>query len=201
MNTQNFTPFAHSVKISRWSVASVSLLGLALFSACGEDSTSESIARQAPGGMEVVSSIDELPACTRENEGEQVWVKLEGAARVCVDGRWFATTNSAYDNASLNCETMALSDGSGIKIICGGDSVGVVYSGSDGDAGLNGNDCKVKQGRDSSQFVITCGDMSTTINLVYSSSSGKESSSSEASSSSVSSSVIYPLCSLSNIKN
>jgi uncharacterized protein (TIGR02145 family) len=161
------------------------LFALAL-SACGEDSATQNVS-QVDSAMEDVADVSLLPPCDEDNEGIVVLVKSDMLTRVCIDGSWQTLVDGA--EVRYSCTTHDLADGSGVKIVCGGDSVGVVYSGSDGDAGLNGNDCKVKQGKDSSQFVITCGDMSTTINLVYSSSSGKESSSSEASSSSVSSSV------------
>ena len=161
------------------------LFALAL-SACGEDSATQNVS-QVDSAMEDVGDVSLLPPCDEDNEGIVVLVKSDMLTRVCMDGSWQALVDGT--EVRYSCTTHDLADGGGVKIVCGGDSVGVVYSGSDGDAGLNGNDCKVKQGKDSSQFVITCGDMSTTINLVYSSSSGKESSSSEASSSSVSSSV------------
>lgn len=166
------------------------LFALAL-SACGEDSATQNVS-QVDSAMEDVADVSLLPPCDENNEGVVVLVKSDMLTRACIDGSWQALVDGA--EVRYSCTTHDLADGSGVKIVCGGDSVGVVYSGADGDAGLNGNDCKVKQGKDSSQFVITCGDMSTTINLVYSSSSGKassssKSSSSENSSSSVSSSV------------
>ena len=46
----------------------------------------------------------------------------------------------APDLSELACTTETLDDDSGVKIICGGDSVGVVLNGKDGKNGKNGKD-------------------------------------------------------------
>ena len=68
-----------------------SLSPLVLFTACGESTTTEKIVEVATGGTEIVSSVKDLPKCTKDNQGERVWVKDESSDRVCVDGKWFAT--------------------------------------------------------------------------------------------------------------
>ena len=47
---------------------------------------------------------------------------------------------SAPDLSELACKTEPLDDDSGLKIICGGDSVGVVLNGKDGKDGADGKD-------------------------------------------------------------
>ena len=114
-----------------------------LFVACGE-STTENVTQINEMGMDVVKSIKDLPKCTSENQGEQAFVKGETSARICVDGKWFATVASD-SSADMTCTTKALKDKSGVKIICGGDSVGVVLNGkngTDGKDGKNGVDGK-----------------------------------------------------------
>ena len=49
---------------------------------------------------------------------------------------------SAPDLSELACKTEPLDDDSGLKIICGGDSVGVVLNGKDGKDGKDGEDGK-----------------------------------------------------------
>jgi broad specificity phosphatase PhoE len=44
--------------------------------------------------------------------------------------------------ANFSCKTESLLDSSGIKIICGGDSIGVVFNGSNGTKGTDGEDGK-----------------------------------------------------------
>ncbi|WP_407444473.1 hypothetical protein [Fibrobacter sp.] len=56
-----------------------------------------------------------------------------------------ANTNgdmSISESASLSCTTKNLADKSGIKIICDGDSIGVVYNGKNGTNGKDGKDGK-----------------------------------------------------------
>jgi len=136
------------------------------FAACGE-STTENVTNINQMGMDVVASVDELPECTKKNEGEQAFVKGETSARVCVDEKWFATKESVSDTVviaggkdtvivagdtvvvskidtllidsdNLSCETKPLADSAGLKIICNGDSIGVVLNGAKGDKGEQG---------------------------------------------------------------
>ena len=136
----------------------------ALFLAsCGEDVADVTNINQM--GLEVVSKVSELPKCTKDNEGEMAFVKGESSPRVCVDGKWFATTASkdtvlikdsvlVKDTLVLKdsilvkdtvvikqnstCTTKELADKSGVKIVCGGDSVGVVLNGKNGADGKDG---------------------------------------------------------------
>ena len=107
-----------------------------LLAACGDEVTEVTQVNQA--SMEIVSSVSKLPKCTSDNEGEQALVKGESTVRVCVDGEWFATASG--DAGDFSCSTEELKDGSGLKIICNGDSIGVVLNGSDGKDGKSGKD-------------------------------------------------------------
>ena len=102
--------------------------------ACGDDDSSSS---SASYNMDVVSEVSELPKCTKSNEGEMAWVKGETSARVCIDEKWYSTVDSD-SSATFSCITKELKDNSGVKIICNGDSVGVVYNGKDGTDGKDG---------------------------------------------------------------
>ncbi len=166
-----------------------------LLTACGENTTTEKIVEVASGGTEIVESVKDLPKCTKDNQGEQALVKGESSVRVCVDGKWFATKESAKDTVFLagdtvvvagdtvylnggdfSCTTKELKDGSGIKIVCNGDSIGVVLNGAKGDKGdagadgkngtdgKNGVGCSIAAQTDSSA-TIKCGDKSMTLNL------------------------------------
>ena len=111
-----------------------------LLAACGDTFENQM-------GMEVVSSVDDLPKCTSKNEGEQALVKGETSVRVCVDGEWFATKSDEGGATApdFSCKTEELKDGSGLKIVCNGDSIGVVLNGGagkDGSAGKDGEDGK-----------------------------------------------------------
>ena len=138
---------------------------LLFFAACG-DETTENITNINKSSVSVVSSVDSLPKCMEENEGEQVFVKGESAVRICVDGKWLATSSG---NADFSCKAEELKDGSGLKIVCNGDSIGVVlngYAGKDGSAGKDGEDgkngsmgadCSIS-GKTDSTVTVTCGD-------------------------------------------
>ena len=97
-----------------------------LLAACGDDIENNTINQM---GMDIVTDEDDLPECTEKNEGEQALVKGETSVRVCVDGEWVAMKDD------FSCKTVELKDKSGYKIVCNGDSIGVVLNGSDGKDG------------------------------------------------------------------
>lgn len=120
------------------------LLVALLLVACGD--MVENISQP---NMDIVASSSDLPECTQNNEGNIIFVKEENAVRVCVDGEWLSATESVVDTVdmrgSLSCTTVELDDGSGFKIVCNGDSIGVVTNGkngADGAAGKDGTDGK-----------------------------------------------------------
>ena len=103
--------------------------------ACGDTVENTTINQM---GMEVVDSEGDLPKCSDENEGDVAFVKDEDASRVCVDGDWKPVSSNG--SGDFSCKTVELKDGSGLKIVCNGDSIGVVLNGSDGKAGKDGKD-------------------------------------------------------------
>ena len=168
-------------KVSTLATLSATLVSVALFTACGENTTTEKIVEVATGGVNIVESVGDLPKCTKDNEGEQALVKGESSVRVCVDGKWFGTKESS-DDLDFSCSTKELKDKSGLKIVCNGDSIGVVLNGekgakgeaglngengSDGKAGKDGDDgasCTVA-GRTDSTISIKCGEKSLVLDL------------------------------------
>ena len=110
---------------------------VAFLSACGD--SIENVNQINQMGMLVADSEEDLPECSDDNEGEQALVKGESVVRVCVDGKWAAMDGAG---GGLSCSTVELKDGSGLKIICNGDSIGVVYNGADGKQGKDGVDGK-----------------------------------------------------------
>lgn len=116
--------------------------------ACGEDSTVEKIVDVSHSGLDVVSDISKLPKCEKSNDGELVWVENEATPRMCSDGKWYAV---AEGSVTATCYSKALADGSGSKIVCGGDSIGVILNGLDGKVGAPGEQGeKGNSGRDGS---------------------------------------------------
>ena len=98
---KNFRAFATFSLVS-------SLSSLVFFSACGESTTTEKIVEVATGGTEIVSSVKDLPKCTKSNQGEQALAKGESSVRVCVDGKWFATVAKDSSSADFSCSTKEL---------------------------------------------------------------------------------------------
>lgn len=129
-----------------------------LFIACGDDGIL--VTNNYVSGIEIVDNVAELPECGESNEGDQVLVKGESTPRICVDGKWFATLaekdtvivnnrdtvvvserDTVYLKGEIvSCTTESLADKSGIRVVCGGDSVGVVLNGKDGEKGDPGKD-------------------------------------------------------------
>ena len=157
-------------------LASGSILAVAcaiILAACGDNVENTTVNQM---GMEVVASEDNLPECSEDNEGEQAVVKGESSVRVCIDGDW--TSMNGSGSGDFKCTTKELKDKSGVKIICNGDSIGVVLNGEKGDAGeagkkgekgddgaagKDGAGCTVAQ--NDTAITVTCGDKSTTVDL------------------------------------
>ena len=113
----------------------IAFLAAFLLIACGEQGTTENITQINQSGLEVVTDVSMLPPCSAANEGELVWVKNEVTPRMCSGGKWYAV---AEGSVAATCTTEPLKDSSGVKILCGGDSIGVVYNGKDGKDGEQG---------------------------------------------------------------
>ena len=172
---------SYSLKKSRL-VLSFSLLALLGLMACGEETTTENVSHEA-SPVDIYASVGELPKCSKKNNGEMAWVKNEVSARVCIDGKWFATVSSrdTVKKGDFACSSVELADASGIKILCNGDSIGTVPygrstdgqkgdKGEDGDAGKKGTDgedgtgCTIANQTDSS-VTIRCGKDSLVLDL------------------------------------
>ena len=136
--------------------------------ACGENSTTERIVEVASVDAEIVSTVKDLPKCSQNNEGEIVWVKNENSARICVDGEWPATKDTLViagdtvylEKEGVSCTTKELKDKSGLKILCNGDSVGVVLNGS---SGKDGSGCSIKEKTEGDGYELLCGDSVVTV--------------------------------------
>ena len=100
------------------------LPSLVFLAACGDDVTQIN-----QTGIEAVDAEDDLPKCTKDNENELVFVKEDLTARICTDGEWVAMKGES------SCTTEELKNKSGYRIVCDGDSIGVVLNGSDGKDG------------------------------------------------------------------
>ena len=125
-----------NVSLKKSAIASLALF---LLAACGDETTQIN-----QTGLDVVASEDNLPECSAENKGEQFLVMDDATIRVCIEDEWFAIKSG--DGTDYSCETEELADKSGLKIICNGDSIGVVLNGARGKAGKDGD--KGEDGKD-----------------------------------------------------
>ena len=146
--------------------AGISLLTFAFLAACGDTVENTTINQT---GLDVIASEGDLPRCTGENEGDQVLVKEDGSVRVCFESEW---KSMSLDGAGsdFSCKTEELKDKSGLKIVCNGDSIGVVLNGSDGKQGASGKDGKAGSGcamkdKTDSTITVVCGDSTMVIEL------------------------------------
>ena len=154
-------------KQSPWSCSVAAGAFALLFAACGDEITEVT----EVVGMQVVEAGDALPKCTADNEGAMVYSVDSAAAYTCISRKWTSMkgkdgkdgadgkdgkdgkngTNGAAGaagsvgadgNDGSSCTAKALKNGKGYKIVCGGDSVGVVLNGKDGakgDPGVKGD--------------------------------------------------------------
>jgi len=138
-------------------IACASFSCMAILSACGDNITTENITQVTLPGMEIASDVSALPDCDSASNGTQVWVKSEATSFVCADNEWFRVKSDAPE---YSCGTETLADGSGVKIVCEGDSVGVLLNGSQGKTGANGKNastsCSAKRIDGTSFIQISC---------------------------------------------
>ena len=150
------------------------VLVMFFYESCGDDRGTE-VAQARTMDIEVISDVSELPECDISKENVLIWVKNELIPRMCFEGLWYVI---AERNATT-CITLPLDDKSGVKILCGDDSVGVVVlngkdgkqgekgdkgdkggagvNGKDGSDGKDGSSCTVVALSDDSGFKILCG--------------------------------------------
>ena len=78
-----------------------------LLVACGEDGTTEKVTQVMQEGVQIVSELYDLPKCTKDNDGELMFVKGETSMRICSGGKWYATIEAT---SKSSCTTKALKD-------------------------------------------------------------------------------------------
>ena len=97
------------------------------FVACNGESTSV-VSEESHDA--VVSSVSDLPECKSSTEGAVYSVKDEKAFYACYGEDWVKLVRDSEENddikVDISCKQESLPNKSGIKIICNGDSVGVV---------------------------------------------------------------------------
>ena len=143
------------------------ILSALLFAACESDVSEPS--RSDSDSIDIVASVKDLPKCNDKNEGVQIVVKGETSVRVCVDGDWSEAESSTdpdtvFVDKDVSCKTEELKDKSGYRIVCNGDSVGVVlYETEAGKDTVSDTvyvdkevTCKTEELKDKSGYRIVC---------------------------------------------
>lgn len=112
----------------------------ALLAACADENTTQ-IMEQT--GLATIASGETLAECSEENSGEMVFVSDSSAVYYCDGSAWQTLNGKDGEDGSdgvagESCLAEAI-DG-GYKIVCGGDSVGVLLNGKNGENGKDGKD-------------------------------------------------------------
>lgn len=119
-----------------------SLAAMAFFMACGDETTNVT----ETTGMTLIDKGAKMPPCTAVNAGEMAYSMDSLAAFFCADGKWQSLKGERGEQGDKgekgdrgepgekgddgkSCTAKALANGFGYKIVCGEDSVGVVYHG------------------------------------------------------------------------
>ncbi len=164
--------------------------GLLMLAACGDDSTTNNFDNTAIESFTQKS----LPECTGENQGMLAFVKTDSTLRVCYDAEWFVLNGKPGQKGNpgdpgeqgdpgkpgaqgqvgddgTGCTVTTLKDSTGLKLVCDGDSIGVIKHGKQGDPGNPGESgddcvpCKTETLKDSSGYKIVCGEDSVAVVL------------------------------------
>ena len=129
------------------------------FAACNDETTTVS----ATSDAEKVTAFKELDDCDSTIVGKLVYVKDSVKAFMCTDDGWAAMTGAADGKNGKNgkngkdgkdgedgasCTVKAIEGG--YKVLCDGDSVGVLLNGAKGDSGAQGESAFALSGYDGS---------------------------------------------------
>lgn len=173
--------------------------GLTLLSACGDDVTNVTTKIE----IESVAAFEKLSKCENDNVGSLAFVADSAKTYTCTEDGWVSTAgidgrdgedgmdgDDGSDGADgkkgkkgargadgkdgTACIAKELSSGEGYKIVCDGDSVGVVKNGKngpegekgekgdDGEPGDTGEGCEMSP-EPNGNILVTCGNSSATI--------------------------------------
>ena len=173
--------------------------GLTLLSACGDDVTNVTTKIE----IESVATFEKLSKCENDNVGSLAFVADSAKTYTCTEDGWVSTAgidgkngedgmdgddgsdgadgkkgkkgaSGANGKDGTACIAKELSSGEGYKIVCDGDSVGVVKNGKngpegekgekgdDGEPGDTGEGCEMSPGPNGT-FLVTCSNVSAEI--------------------------------------
>lgn len=109
-----------------------------VLAACGGDETTNVTEVTESTGMDIIAKGEKMPACDKENAGKMIFVTDSSAVFYCANEKW-ATLNgkngesgtSADAKNGSSCTAKEVKDG--IEVSCGGEVVGMIKNGEDGE--------------------------------------------------------------------
>ena len=151
------------MKITKFTYAIGLTVGFTLLSACGDEVTNVTTKTV----IETVATFENLSKCENDNVGALAFVADSAKTYTCTENGWVSTdgidgkdgedgkdgadgkdgtngkkgtkgANGSKGKDGIACIAKELSSGKGYKIVCDGDSVGVVLNGQDGPEGKKG---------------------------------------------------------------
>lgn len=143
---------------------------LILLTACSDDIKRITEIDQS-GTIPVISKNDTLPNCTAEEKGNIIYIEDSLSVYFCNSEQWQLVKGEQGTNGTngkdgsdgengASCSVKPIKNG--FKVLCAGDSVGVLLNGANGSNGSNGTNgqkgtsCSVKETTDG--FDVLCGD-------------------------------------------
>ena len=124
--------------------------------ACSDEKTVTEVVQESYAIMDIYESSRDLPECSLANKNQQAFVKEDSSLRVCSGNVWQKVSMTEY-YTNVACYTVPLRGNRGYKVMCNGDSVGVIQNGLTGSKGENGTGCSIRYENDLERSVIVCG--------------------------------------------
>lgn len=166
------------MKMEKLAYAAVIATGIVALTACEESVTN--ITEKAE--VASVAKFKDLEKCKGDLIGSMAYASDSAKVYVCTTDGWVSMSGSDGKQGEkgekgdpgedgTSCTVKALKSGDGYKVLCGGDSVGVLLNGEDGEDGedgdngfdgRNGNDCSLTD-NENGTVTVKCGNDSTTL--------------------------------------
>ena len=100
----------------------------------------DTVAPEAPEPIkvDVYASLDEFPDFTKKNEAQEIFAVKESALYICVDKKWKTTGHVVNNTVKVSPNCIAEDGGDTVRVLCEGDTIGVLRDGEKGEKGATG---------------------------------------------------------------
>ena len=109
----------------------------ALFVSCSDEITRTTVIEES--GVPIVAAGENFPTCKDANKGNMVYVEDSLAVYYCSSEGWLPVKGEDGKNGENGASCTVANIQDGFKVLCGGDSVGVLLNGAAGAAGSSGS--------------------------------------------------------------